>query len=85
MIVSFSSPLLAANKVNATTNINTIELLNKQLENEIGNVVYVDFWASWCIPCRQSFPWLNNLQAQYQRQGLTIISINLDHLSLIHI
>ncbi|MEH6595637.1 MAG: TlpA disulfide reductase family protein [Colwellia polaris] len=79
MIVSFSSPLLAANKVNATTNINTIELLNKQLENEIGNVVYVDFWASWCIPCRQSFPWLNNLQAQYQRQGLTIISINLDH------
>jgi thiol-disulfide isomerase/thioredoxin len=79
MIVSFSSPLLAANKVNATTNINTIELLNKQLEDEIGNVVYVDFWASWCIPCRQSFPWLNNLQAQYQRQGLTIISINLDH------
>ncbi|MGB1262833.1 MAG: TlpA disulfide reductase family protein [Cognaticolwellia sp.] len=57
----------------------SIELLNQQLEKEKGKVVYIDFWSSWCIPCRKSFPWMNDLQAKYQAQGLTILSINLDH------
>jgi thiol-disulfide isomerase/thioredoxin len=43
-----------------------------------GKVVYVDFWASWCQPCRQSFPWMNRLQKRYQEQGLVIVGINLD-------
>lgn len=77
--MTFSSQLLATDNVNASTATNTIELLNQHLKNEIGNVVYVDFWASWCIPCRKSFPWMNSIKAQYQAQGLTIISINLDH------
>lgn len=41
-------------------------------------VVYLDFWASWCGPCRKSFPWLNEMQAKYQDKGLVIIGINLD-------
>jgi thiol-disulfide isomerase/thioredoxin len=43
-----------------------------------GNVVYVDFWASWCGPCRQSFPWMNEMQARYGGQGLRIVGINVD-------
>ncbi len=43
-----------------------------------GKIVYVDFWASWCVPCRKSFPWMNDVQEQYQEQGLVILSINLD-------
>jgi thiol-disulfide isomerase/thioredoxin len=43
-----------------------------------GNVVYVDFWASWCGPCRRSFPWMNALHARYANQGLTIVGINVD-------
>jgi cytochrome c biogenesis protein CcmG, thiol:disulfide interchange protein DsbE len=43
-----------------------------------GKVVYVDFWASWCGPCRQSFPFMNELQAKYRAQGLEIVAINLD-------
>ncbi len=43
-----------------------------------GQVVYLDFWASWCTPCRQSFPWMNEMQQRYAKKGLKIIAINLD-------
>jgi thiol-disulfide isomerase/thioredoxin len=43
-----------------------------------GKVVLVDFWASWCVPCRHSFPWMNEMQKKYGAQGLQIIGVNLD-------
>lgn len=43
-----------------------------------GKVVYVDFWASWCAPCRRSFPWMKTLQAKYADKGLQIITVNVD-------
>jgi thiol-disulfide isomerase/thioredoxin len=43
-----------------------------------GQVVYVDFWASWCAPCRESFPWMNAMQAKYGEQGFKVVAINLD-------
>ncbi len=43
-----------------------------------GKVVYLDFWASWCIPCRKSFPWMNMLQARYKEKGFEVIAISLD-------
>lgn len=48
------------------------------LEQYRGQVVVLDFWASWCGPCRKSFPWLNQMQAKYADQGLVIIGINVD-------
>jgi thiol-disulfide isomerase/thioredoxin len=48
------------------------------MEQHKGKVVYVDFWASWCVPCRKSFPWMNVMQAKHQDQGLVVLSINLD-------
>ena len=43
-----------------------------------GRVVYVDFWASWCAPCRRSFPWMNALKARHEGEGLVVIGVNVD-------
>jgi Thiol-disulfide isomerase and thioredoxins len=43
-----------------------------------GKVVYLDFWASWCNPCRLSFPWMSKLQQANAAKGLVVIAVNVD-------
>ena len=63
------TPLMAVAQAPSTT---------FDLAEHEGKVVVVDFWASWCVPCRRSFPWLNNMHAKYADQGLVIIGVNVD-------
>ena len=43
-----------------------------------GKVVYVDFWASWCVSCLASFPFMDQLQRELGPQGLQIVAVNMD-------
>ncbi len=43
-----------------------------------GRVVYVDFWASWCGPCKQSFPFMNDIKKKYEAKGITVVAISTD-------
>ena len=52
--------------------------LSKLLNQYKGQVVLLDFWASWCSPCRRSFPWFIAMQSKYQQQGLKVIAVNID-------
>ena len=54
-----------------------------QLGDLKGQVVYLDFWASWCKPCRKSFPWMNAIEEKFKHRGFKVISINLDKDSLL--
>ena len=48
------------------------------LDQQKGKVVFVDFWASWCGPCRQSLPLYDKLNAELARRDFTLLAINLD-------
>ncbi|MCO7226594.1 TlpA disulfide reductase family protein [Pleionea sp. CnH1-48] len=52
--------------------------LSESLELHKGKVIYLDFWASWCVPCRYSFPWMNEMLERHQAKGFTVITVNLD-------
>ncbi len=49
-----------------------------KLSDYRGQVVYLDFWASWCQPCRKSFTWMNKMQSLYGEEDFKVIAINLD-------
>lgn len=51
---------------------------NVKLSEKRGEVVMVNFWASWCGPCRQEMPLLNDLYAEYKDYGFVLLGVNVD-------
>lgn len=43
-----------------------------------GRVVYLDFWASWCPPCRVSLPWMEMIRERYSKEKFSVVTVNLD-------
>ncbi len=65
-----SAPLF---KAKSLTGGNVVELRSFR-----GKVVYLDFWASWCGPCRKSLPELNKLRAELAGRDFEVVAVNLD-------
>lgn len=51
---------------------------NMRLSEHLGEVVLINFWATWCGPCRQEMPLLDEIYGKYRRAGLVLFSVNLD-------
>lgn len=51
---------------------------NLRLSEYRGDVVMINFWATWCGPCRQEMPLLDDLYSRYQRVGFTLLGVNID-------
>jgi len=75
VVLLFSSPLFADNApaFELPTDAKPVSLNGLK-----GKVVYLDFWASWCTPCRKSFPWMEKMQSRYKDEGLVVVAVNLD-------
>ena len=56
------------------------DLSGKTISNETlkGRVVLLDFWATWCMPCRKSMPELQALHAKYAGKGLSVVGVSID-------
>ena len=67
-----SAPRFSLPQVNAT------QSRPVKLSQYAGQVIYLDFWASWCPPCRQSFPFMQSLQTRFAEQGFTVIGGSVD-------
>lgn len=51
---------------------------NIKLSELAGNVILLNFWASWCGPCRTEMPLLNDLQNRYEPLGFTVLGVNVE-------
>ncbi len=51
---------------------------NLRLSEYRGDVVMINFWATWCGPCRQEMPLLDELYTRYQRVGFSLLGVNID-------
>lgn len=52
--------------------------LRQALAREKGRVVLLNFWATWCVPCREEFPELSKLQGKYKTAGFQLIGVSTD-------
>jgi peroxiredoxin len=58
--------------------LRSLDDANIRLSEYLGQVVLINFWATWCGPCRQEMPQLEVLHTKYQRAGLVLLGINID-------
>ena len=86
LIISFSgllvtSPVFASEKLNVKAPNFTLKSdtgKNIKLSEYRGQVVMLNFWASWCGPCRQEMPLLEKIYKKYKRLGFVLLGVNVE-------
>ncbi len=84
MVLEFHADVMRQLMLRVGTKINEISLPNQKLEtinlsSLRGNVVLIDFWASWCRPCRMEIPNFKKMYSDYHEKGFEIYSISVDN------
>lgn len=72
------APVAADARQAPSFNVKTLEGKSLRLAELRNKPVIVDFWATWCGPCRASMPHLSSMQTRYEKQGLTVIGMSVD-------
>jgi peroxiredoxin len=75
-----TAPVHALSPGEVAPEVGIVDLQGKpvRLAELRGKVVLVDFWASWCAPCREELPWLEKLYTAQKSRGLEIVAVNQD-------
>ncbi len=60
-------------------NATTVSGTQMKLSDLSGKVIFLDFWASWCKPCKEEFPYLINLYNSYKDSGFVVVAVNVDN------
>jgi peroxiredoxin len=76
-VAAGAGPIAPANQAPDFT-LRTLEGKNLRLGEQRGQVVLVNFWATWCGPCRQEMPHLNKLYEKYKSSGFVLLGVNVD-------
>ena len=78
----FCTPILAAGNLQGAAApdfaLGGLSGPNMRLSEHRGEVVMLNFWATWCGPCRQEMPLLEGIYERYREAGFTVIGVNLD-------
>ncbi len=77
-VIAPAAQAIEAGKTAPPIMLRTLDDKVVRLSDYSDKVVFVDFWASWCGPCKQSLPWLQKMQEKYGANGLQILAINVD-------
>lgn len=80
--IALASPAHAADPVGRPAPAFALPMLTGSTEVALdklrGQVVMINFWASWCVPCRQEFPLLDQMYKQYKGVGFALLGVNVE-------
>jgi peroxiredoxin len=78
MCVPMLSHAVAVSDVAPDFTLKSVDGTNTRLKEFRGQVVLINFWASWCGPCRQEMPLLERIDERYKGAGFTVLGVNVE-------